>query len=93
MRGPAAVTGLSTLAMAAGLDRVRLDRLDVDLEGLGTDALVRWRLSMAQVSPWLQAQDRARRTEVGLAVREALGALPPTPLLMLVLRGRPIHSR
>ncbi len=87
------VSGLSTLAAAAGLDCVRVDRLDVDLVGLGTDALVRWRLGMAQVAPWLQAQDRARRTEVALAAREALDALPPTPLPMLVLRGRPIHPR
>jgi ubiquinone/menaquinone biosynthesis C-methylase UbiE len=82
-------SGLSALATAAGLDAVRVDRVEVDLTGLGNATLVRWRLGMAQVAPWLRAQDRTRRDEIAHAARAALDPLPPAPLPMLVLRGTP----
>jgi ubiquinone/menaquinone biosynthesis C-methylase UbiE len=82
-------SALARLGLAAGLHDVRVDQVSVDIAHLGDHVLVRWRLGMAQVAPWLQAQDPGRRAEITLAARHALEAIPPAPLPMLVLRGRP----
>ncbi len=81
--------GLSLLATESGLDAASVERLEVDLTTLGNDALVRWRLGMAQVAPWLAAQHPDRSADIAAAVRDRLDAVPPTPLPMLVLRGIP----
>jgi ubiquinone/menaquinone biosynthesis C-methylase UbiE len=79
---------LLALAAAAGLVEARVEPVDVDLTGLDTPALIRWRLGMAQVAPWLAGLDSGRRAAVDRDARDALHGVPLPPLAMLVLRGR-----
>jgi SAM-dependent methyltransferase len=79
---------LGALAAAAGLSGARVDRLDVDLTGLDTSTLIRWRFGMAQVAPWLAALDEPRRSRIRRAAADALRGVPRPPLAMLVLRAR-----
>jgi SAM-dependent methyltransferase len=78
---------LAELAAGVGLDSVTAERLEVDIGHLGVDALVGWRLGMAQVAPWLRDEPAERRERIRSAARSAVRAVPMTPLTMLVLRG------
>jgi SAM-dependent methyltransferase len=82
-----APAALLAVAERAGLARARVDEVDVALDGLDADALMRWRLGMAQVAPWLAALGEARRAEIRAAGRTALAGMSAAPLPMLVLRA------
>jgi hypothetical protein len=67
---------LTALASAAGLVTVRVDAIQVETGMSTADDLVRWRMGMAHLSPFvvgLAPTDRAR------LVREARAALGPAP--------------
>jgi SAM-dependent methyltransferase len=83
-----APAALLAVAADAGLTRPRVHELAVSLAGLDADALMRWRLGMAQVAPWLAALGEARRAEVRAAGRTALAGIATAPLPMLVLHAR-----
>ena len=57
-------TALAELAAGVGLAGVTIDRLEVDICHLGVDALVGWRLGMAQVAPWLHDEPAERREQI-----------------------------
>jgi SAM-dependent methyltransferase len=78
---------LADLAAAVGLVDPVVEQVSVDISRLDVDVLMGWRLGMAQVAPWLTAQDHGHRDEVRRRTREALLTVPPTPLAMLVLTG------
>jgi ubiquinone/menaquinone biosynthesis C-methylase UbiE len=79
---------LESLGAAAGLHHISVDQVSVDIDDIDDSALVRWRLGMAQVAPWVQAQEPARQADITDAAGQALEAIAPVPLPMLVLRGR-----
>ena len=78
---------LAELASRVGMSSAVVEQVDVDLGGVGVDALMRWRLGMAQVAPWLSAQNRNRQEEIRRTTHQALQAVPATPLAMLLLSG------
>ncbi len=82
------VAGLSAVATAAGLPDARLDLVRVEVADLGMDTLLRWRLGMAQVAPWLADRSPADRAAVVRDATEALATVPVPPVPMLVLRAR-----
>ena len=80
-------TALAELAAGVGLAGVTIDRLEVDISHLGVDALVGWRLGMAQVAPWLRDEPAERREQIRSAARSAVEKVAPIALTMLVLSG------
>lgn len=78
---------LGELAAAVGLVDALAEQVDVDISTVSVDVLMRWRLGMAQVAPWLAAQAPDRQEDIRRSTRDALQAVPPTPLAMLVLKG------
>ena len=80
-------TALAELAAGVGLAGVAIDRLEVDISHLGIDALVGWRLGMAQVAPWLHDEPAERREQIRSAARSAVEKVSLTALTMLVLSG------
>jgi SAM-dependent methyltransferase len=74
-------------ARAAGLVQVGRIDLDVDTGLREPDAMVAWRLAMAQAAPFVASLAPARREAL---VRRALGALgdaPPLVIRVAVIRG------
>jgi SAM-dependent methyltransferase len=80
-------SALGELAAAVGLVDAVAEQVDVDISAVNVDVLVRWRLGMAQVAPWLAAQAPDRQEDIRRSTRDALQGVPATPLAMLVLRG------
>ena len=75
-------------AGAAGLTRIAVHDLDVDISGVGADGLAAYRLGMAQIQPFLGSLDGARRAEVEHAAVAAAAPFLEVPMPMLALVAR-----
>jgi SAM-dependent methyltransferase len=79
---------LLTLAAGAGIADPVVDEVPVDLTGLDAAALVRWRLGMAQVAPYVAGLDPDDRRRLTAEVtRSVAPVVPAAPLPVLVLGG------
>lgn len=79
--------GLAVLVGAAGYDSVEVTRRAVDAGLESPDDVVRWRLGMAHLAPWvagLSEPDRVRALE---AARRAVDGLGPVTIDVLVVSG------
>ena len=79
---------LARAAGAAGLTRIDVYDLDVDVSSVGADGLAAYRLGMAQVQPFLLALDDAPRAEVERAATCAAAPFLEVPMPMLALVAR-----
>jgi SAM-dependent methyltransferase len=84
-----AEAALARLAGDAGLVGATVDMVTVEIAPLGVEAVVSWRLGMAQISPYVKALGADQRHRL-LAKAHAAAATAglDQPLQMLVLRAR-----
>ncbi len=79
---------LTGLVEVAGFDGVRVIEQRVDV-GLTTPTdVVRWRLGMAQLAPWVASLSKSRRREVIEVAREAVADIGPVEIEVLLVSGR-----
>jgi ubiquinone/menaquinone biosynthesis C-methylase UbiE len=70
------VASLSALARAAGFEQVEVDVDEVDVGVRTPDALVRWRLGMAHLAPWVATLDPDEREQLSAECEQALVGAP-----------------
>ena len=75
-------------ATVAGLIRIDVYDLDVDVSGVGADGLAAYRLGMAQMRPFLGSLGDAERVEVEHAAIAAAAPFLGVPMPMLALVAR-----
>lgn len=89
-RGPvqelSTVHGFTLAAAMAGLD-ASIARHEIAFPGLDADALVSWRLGMAQAAPFVANHDESTRADLRAAALDALGDPPPLVRTMLILHA------
>lgn len=80
---------LADRATAAGLEQVRVIERTVDLAFENTDEVVRWRLGMPHLAPFIRSLAPDLRADLRIAAREAIGPdLQPIGLPVLILSSR-----
>lgn len=81
-------TALGELVRAVGFGSVEVTQVGVDA-GLDTpDDVVRWRLGMAHLAPWIAGLAAGPREEARAAARRAVADLGPVSIDVLVVSGR-----
>ena len=79
---------LAAVGEAGGLHDVRAEEMYVDLSDLPVHAAVGYRLGLAHIAPFVATLDATTRAQLEAELVEAVAALPPLRLPMLVLSGR-----
>ena len=74
----ASVDGAAAAARAAGLVRSTVEHVGVPFPDLSVEALVAWRLGMAQHAPFVATLDAEARASIVEAAVQELGPRPPT---------------
>jgi ubiquinone/menaquinone biosynthesis C-methylase UbiE len=82
---------LLELAAAAGLVEPRVDEVRIDTGMNTADELVRWRLGMAHLAPFVAGLPRSQRARLVLEAREAIGpaAYPWRPTVLMLSSRAP----
>ncbi|MDQ1512118.1 MAG: demethylmenaquinone methyltransferase / 2-methoxy-6-polyprenyl,4-benzoquinol methylase [Actinomycetota bacterium] len=75
-------------ATVAGLTRIDVHDVDVDISGVGADGLAAYRLGMAQIQPFLGSLGDHERAEVEHAAMAAAAPFLGVPMPMLALVAR-----
>ena len=81
----ASVDGATAAARAAGLVRGAVDHVGVPFPDLSVEALVAWRLGMAQHAPFVATLDARTRESIQELVVHELGQSPPTLVRQVVV--------
>ena len=87
MRSIGTPDGFHAAATDAGLLDVEVARVEVVFDDLDADALITWRLGMAQCAPFVARLVPAALATVRRRARAALGTPPPLVRALLILRA------
>jgi SAM-dependent methyltransferase len=79
---------LAAVGRHAGLAEVTVDETHVALGDLPPAAAIGYRLGLAHIAPFMATLDDTERARLGAELADAVAALPPLRLSVLVLSGR-----